>query len=121
VTDIADRRPSGDGPATPGGGRGERRRTPRRDTLWEQVRDKVRELQDRAHAEAERRRVNEVLGRPVRRTVVDADGRLILDVGAPVTRDAVARADRGGVLELLLEAADRNARPPGITEGEREP
>jgi hypothetical protein len=108
MTDTTDRRQPGERPGAPDR---ERRSAPRGETLWEQVRDKVHELQRRAHAEAERRRINEALGRPVSRTIVDADGALILDAGAPVTRDAVARAGRAGVLELLLEAADRNPRP----------
>ena len=84
----------------------ERRRTPRGDRLWEQVLDKVRHLQARMREESERRHIAEALGRPVRRTILDADGAVILDFGEPVTYTAVEEARRAGVLDALLEAVN---------------
>ncbi|HEX5386480.1 MAG TPA: hypothetical protein VFW66_07285 [Gemmatimonadales bacterium] len=72
--------------------------------LWEKVVDKVQALQLRMRDEAERRRVNQVLGRPVSRTILDDRQRVILDFGEPVTRAAVLRARRCGVLDALLSA-----------------
>jgi hypothetical protein len=84
----------------------ERRRTPRGDRLWEQVLEKVRHLQARMREESERRHIAEALGRPVRRTILDADGAVILDFGEPVTYAAAEEARRAGVLDALLQAVD---------------
>lgn len=90
----------------------ERRRFPRGERVWEQVLDKVRALQARMQEEAERRRVNEVLGRPVSRTIIDADGAVILDYGQPITPAAVEHARQAGMLETLLGAAVRERLAP---------
>lgn len=91
----------------------DRRRRPRGDRLWEQVLEKVRHLQTRMRAESERRHIAEALGRPVSRTVLDADGRVILDFGEPVTYAAVEEARRAGVLDVLLGAVEHRGSHRG--------
>jgi uncharacterized protein YrrD len=62
---------------------------------------------DRAEADA-------ILGRPVTRTILARDGRVILDVGEPVTAGALERARAEGAMDELLAAVDR-AAPPSPT------
>jgi hypothetical protein len=64
-------------------------------------------------AESERRHIAEALGRRVQRTVLDADGRVILDFGEPVTYAAVEEARRAGVLEVLLGAVEHRKPAEG--------
>jgi hypothetical protein len=86
----------------------ERRSRPRRTRLWEQVRDKILRLQECLADEAERRRIHQALGRPVRRPVLDPEGHVILEFGEPVTGAAVTQARGAGVLPRLLAAIDED-------------
>lgn len=72
--------------------------------LWERIKEKGAETRDRAAAEAEQRRINGALGRPVTRVILDRGDRVILNVGEIITHRAVAMARTEGVLEILLDS-----------------
>lgn len=58
-------------------------------------------------SQSERDRIKEVLGRPVTRVILDAQDRVILNVGEIITNQAVGQARLAGVLDILLDSAYR--------------
>jgi len=74
--------------------------------LWERVKDKVDEMRERTAHESEEQRVKRALGRPVNRTILDREDNVLLNVGELITHQAVDRARRAGVLDILLSSVD---------------
>jgi uncharacterized protein YrrD len=74
--------------------------------LWERVKDRVDEMRERTAHESEEQRVKRALGRPVNRTVLDQQDNVLLSAGELITHQAVDRARRAGVLDILLSSVD---------------
>jgi uncharacterized protein YrrD len=72
--------------------------------LFGRAKEKLSELQERASQEAEERRINNALGRPVNRVILDRQDNVILNVGELITHQAVNQARQAGVLDVLLSS-----------------
>ncbi len=72
--------------------------------LLDRAREKISELRDSAAQEAEERRINNALGRPTNRAILDRQDNVILNVGELITHRAVDEARASGVLEVLLSS-----------------
>jgi hypothetical protein len=72
--------------------------------LLDRAREKISELRDSAAQEAEERRINNALGRPTNRAILDRQDNVILNVGELITHKAVQEARAAGVLEVLLSS-----------------
>jgi sporulation protein YlmC with PRC-barrel domain len=72
--------------------------------LLDRARERISELRDSAAQEAEERRINNALGRPVNRVILDQQDNVILNVGELITHKAVQESRAAGVLEVLLSS-----------------
>ena len=72
--------------------------------LWQRVKETVSSAQDSAAQATEERRINNALGRPVNRVILDRQDNVILNVGELITHKAVEEARAAGVLEVLLSS-----------------
>ena len=79
--------------------------------LWETIKHKAEELTGAAHekkaeydASAEQSKINNALGRPVTRVILDQSDAVILNTGDLITHAAVDRARNAGVLPILLDS-----------------
>ena len=72
--------------------------------LWDRVKEKVSDLQERDSAQAEETRIKHALGRPVNRVILDRQDQVILNVGELITNQAVTDARQSGVLDILLSS-----------------
>jgi hypothetical protein len=64
-----------------------------------------RRSEARQRSESEQDRIKQVLGRPVTRVILDAQDRVILNVGEIITNQAIAKARLAGVLDILFDSA----------------
>lgn len=67
---------------------------------WNQMKEKVDHFQDGR----ERQRVDNVLGRPITRVLLDREDAIVLNVGELITNESVERAREAGMLEVLLDS-----------------
>jgi uncharacterized protein YrrD len=88
--------------------------------LWQRAKEKVSELQERTSEQAEEQRIKNALGRPVSRVILDQQDNVILNVGELITHQAVERATRAGVLDILLSSV-YDKEPELTTEDLRAP
>lgn len=79
--------------------------------LWETLKHKAEELTGAAHdkkaeydASAEQAKINNALGRPVTRVILDQSDTVILNTGDLITHAAVDRTREAGVLDILLDS-----------------
>jgi uncharacterized protein YrrD len=79
--------------------------------LWETIREKAAELTGAASErkaeydeQAEQKRINDALGRPTNRVILDPQDHVILNAGDLITHAAINRARESGVLEMLLDS-----------------
>lgn len=72
--------------------------------IWEQVKETASDLQDRSAQAIEEKRIKGALGRAVVRVILDANDRVILNVGDLITNQSIAMARQAGVLDLLLDS-----------------
>lgn len=72
--------------------------------LLDRAREKISELQDSASQASEERQINNALGRPVNRVILDRQDNVILNVGELITHKAVDEARSAGVLDVLLSS-----------------
>lgn len=84
--------------------------------LWQNLKDKFREAQGRGTKAFHQRRIEQALGRPVTRVILDPQDNIILNVGELITHRAIQQAERGGVLNILLKSA--YMKQPNISETE---
>jgi uncharacterized protein YrrD len=99
-------------------------------TLWQQLKEQFRDLQQQSARSHHQQRIESALGRPVTRVILDPQDQVILNVGELITHEAVRRADAGGVLNILLNSvykeqpviaeAELRASEPGIAALERQ-
>ncbi|MEK8089649.1 PRC-barrel domain-containing protein [Thermithiobacillus plumbiphilus] len=88
--------------------------------FWETVKEKAAELTAAMHAKRaeyaakqEQQRINDALGRPTTRVILDRADNVILNTGEIITHAAVERARAAGVLSVLLDSAYKG--DPGIS------
>jgi sporulation protein YlmC with PRC-barrel domain len=74
--------------------------------LWERVKDRVDEMRERSTYESEEQSIKRALGRPVNRAILDRQDNVILNAGELITHQAIDRARRAGVLDILLSSVD---------------
>lgn len=89
--------------------------------LWDTIKQKASELSGAAHerkaeydAQAEQSKVNNALGRPTTRVILDKSDHVILNAGDLITHAAVEQARAAEVLTILLDsvyAADPHITP----------
>lgn len=79
--------------------------------LWDTVKQKASELTGAAHekkaeydAQAEQSRINNALGRPVTRVILDQQDSVILNTGDLITHAAINQAREAGALEILFDS-----------------
>lgn len=99
-------------------------------TLWQTVKQRVRELQGQGARAMEERRIEQALGRPATRVILDPEDRVILNVGELITHRAIRQAQDSGVLNILLSSVyikeptisetELRAAEPGMAALERE-
>jgi uncharacterized protein YrrD len=100
-------------------------------TFWEDLKRQYREFQKRSARAMHKQRIEQALGRPVSRVILDPHDQVILNVGELITHKAIQQAEQGGVLNILLnsvykrkpEISDTELRAPehGVASLEREP
>jgi uncharacterized protein YrrD len=79
--------------------------------VWDTIKQKAAELTGAAQdkkaeydEQAEQNRINNALGRPVTRVILDQSDNVILNTGDLITHAAVDHARTAGVLEILLDS-----------------
>ena len=79
--------------------------------LWDTIKGKAAEITDAAStkkaeldAQAEQKRINDALGRPTTRVILDPNDHVILNTGDLITHAAIDRAREANVLEVLLSS-----------------
>lgn len=79
--------------------------------LWDTLKEKAADLTDAAHgkkaeydAQAEQKRINDALGRPTTRVILDPSDHVILNTGDLITHAAIDRARQAGALDVLLDS-----------------
>lgn len=92
--------------------------------LWDTIRHKAEELAGAAHARKpevdtrdQQERIDNALGRPVSRRILDNSDAVILDEGDIVTNASIDRARAAGMLQILLDSvyvSDVPAQPESI-------
>jgi hypothetical protein len=72
--------------------------------LWETVKGKVNETQAATQQELEERRINNAIGRPTNRVILDRQDNVILNVGELITHEAIHKARQADALDMLLSS-----------------
>ncbi len=85
-------------------------------SLWERIKSKVSETKEIATQQAEEARIDNAIGRPVSRVILDRQDNVILNVGELITHHAVQEARQAGVLDMLLSSV--YDKDPEITQDE---
>jgi hypothetical protein len=70
--------------------------------FWQTLQEKAQELQGRSARAMKQQKIEQALGRPVTRVILDSQDHVILNVGELITHRAIRLADEGGVLNVLL-------------------
>ncbi|MBW4524736.1 MAG: PRC-barrel domain-containing protein [Phormidium tanganyikae FI6-MK23] len=99
-------------------------------TLWHDLQEKFSEYQGRSARAIYRNRVEQALGRPVNRVILDRQDNVILNVGEIITHKAIEQAEDSGVINILLSSVyskeptireeELRAPEPGMASLERE-
>lgn len=85
-------------------------------SLWDRLKGKVSETQEAAAQAAEEARINNAIGRPVNRVILDRQDNVILNVGELITHRAVEESRQAGILDMLLSSV--YDKDPEITQEE---
>lgn len=85
-------------------------------TFWDNLKTQSRELQRQSARALHKRRIEQALGRPVNRVILDPQDKVILNVGEIITHKAVWQAEQGGVLNILLNSV--YTKRPDISDAE---
>ena len=85
-------------------------------TLWHDLTGKFSEYQGRSARAIYRNRVEQALGRPVNRVILDRQDNVILNVGELITHKAIQQAESSGVINILLGSV--YSKEPTIREEE---
>lgn len=80
-------------------------------SLWDTIKEKAADLTGAAQgkkeeydAQAEQKRINDALGRPTTRVILDPSDTVILNTGDLITHAAIDRAREAGALDVLLDS-----------------
>ncbi|PSB22878.1 hypothetical protein C7B76_02270 [filamentous cyanobacterium CCP2] len=73
-------------------------------TFWHRLQQKVEEWQGRSTQEIKQQRIEQALGRPVTRVILDLEDNVILNVGELITHRAIHQAEASQVLNILLSS-----------------
>lgn len=73
-------------------------------TFWEDLKTQYSELKRRSARAMHQRRIEQALGRPVNRVILDLQDNVILNVGELITHEAIRLAEQGGILNILLNS-----------------
>ena len=73
-------------------------------TFWQVLKAKTEQLQGRSTRAIKKQRIEQALGRPVTRVILDPEDNVILNVGELITHRAVSQAEESGVLNILLSS-----------------
>ncbi len=68
------------------------------------IKAKIEEVSADQREKNEQRRINNALGRPVTRVILDRQDNVILETAQIVTNQAIERARAAGVLDVLLDS-----------------
>ncbi len=71
-------------------------------TFWRSLQAKTEEFKGRSARVIKEQRIEQSIGRPVNRVILDPQDKIILNVGELITHQAIRQADEGGVLNILL-------------------
>lgn len=85
-------------------------------TVWHDLQEKFAEYQGRSARAIYRNRVEQALGRPVNRVILDRQDNVILNVGEIITHKAIEQAEASGVINILLNSV--YSKEPTIHEEE---
>lgn len=88
--------------------------------LWDRLKEKVSDAQERTAQQIEEERIEHALGRPVTRVILDTSDNVILNTGEIITHQAVQAARQAGVLSVLLGSV-YDQEPPLAPEALRAP
>jgi uncharacterized protein YrrD len=73
-------------------------------TFWQALKKQSENLQGRSKRAMKKQRIEQALGRPVTRVILDPQDNVILNVGELITHRAVSQAEESGVLNILLSS-----------------
>lgn len=73
-------------------------------TFWQALKDQAEKLQGRSTRAMKKQRIEQALGRPVTRVILDPEDNVILNVGELITHRAVRQAEESGVLNILVSS-----------------
>ncbi|WP_208346772.1 hypothetical protein, partial [Aetokthonos hydrillicola] len=73
-------------------------------TFWQTFQKKAQEIRGQSTRAINRQRIEQALGRPVIRVILDPEDKVILNVGELITHRAVRQAEESGVLNILLSS-----------------
>ncbi len=85
-------------------------------TFWQALKAKAEKLQGRSRRAMKNQRIEQALGRPVTRVILDPEDNVILNVGELITHRAVSQAETSGVLNILLSSV--YSKEPQISDKE---
>ncbi|MFN6460774.1 MAG: PRC-barrel domain-containing protein [Nostoc sp. DedVER02] len=85
-------------------------------TFWQALKAKAEKLQGRSRRAIKNQRIEQALGRPVTRVILDPEDNVILNVGELITHRAVSQAETSGVLNILLSSV--YSKEPQISDKE---
>ena len=73
-------------------------------TFWQALKDQAEKLQGRSTRALKKQRIEQALGRPVTRVILDPQDNVILNVGELITHRAIRQAEESGVLNILVSS-----------------
>ncbi|MBW4562729.1 MAG: PRC-barrel domain-containing protein [Mojavia pulchra JT2-VF2] len=73
-------------------------------SFWQALKKQSEKLQGRSTRAMKKQRIEQALGRPVTRVILDPEDNVILNVGELITHRAVRQAEESGVLNILLSS-----------------
>ncbi|MBD2682924.1 MULTISPECIES: PRC-barrel domain-containing protein [Nostoc] len=73
-------------------------------SFWHTLKKQSQKLQGRSTRAMKKQRIDQALGRPVTRVILDPEDNVILNVGELITHRAVSQAEESGVLNILLSS-----------------
>ncbi|OYD91379.1 hypothetical protein CDG77_15710 [Nostoc sp. 'Peltigera membranacea cyanobiont' 213] len=73
-------------------------------TFWQTLKEQAEKLQGRSTRALKKQRIEQALGRPVTRVILDPQDNVILNVGELITHRAVRQAEESGVLNILVSS-----------------
>ncbi|MEH2177460.1 PRC-barrel domain-containing protein [Nostoc sp.] len=85
-------------------------------TFWQALKAKAEKLQGRSRRAMKNQRIEQALGRPVTRVILDPEDNVLLNVGELITHRAVSQAETSGVLNILLSSV--YSKEPQISDKE---